>query len=256
MSFKSIVLASVAGFAMAGAAGAATIHTTFDLAASYGSPDYGNQGNSFTETESGLTAEFSGNSFSSVTIDETTNLITSADVEKGEIHRWSSGAGVINSASDNSHTVDGSGWKDYIEISFSQDVMITEVNFSYFTAAKVQKSCSWHWGWTCNNTHVDDDDFRWMYDASGDGALGAGDWISANENANPFTSFGSVTTSVFGFGAFEWNDDWKLKSVSVKFDEVGDNQPQPVPLPAGGALLLGAIGGFAALRRRKSVGKT
>ncbi|WP_339109219.1 VPLPA-CTERM sorting domain-containing protein [Thioclava sp. GXIMD4216] len=32
----------------------------------------------------------------------------------------------------------------------------------------------------------------------------------------------------------------------------GDEQVSPVPLPAGGILLLGALGGFAALRRRKS----
>ncbi|MEM8654761.1 MAG: VPLPA-CTERM sorting domain-containing protein [Pseudomonadota bacterium] len=253
LNLKNITFAGVMGVGIASMSSAATIQATFDLAASPGSSAYGNQGNSFTLIESGLSAEFKGNSFSSVGIDQSRNMITSATVRNGNIHRWRSGAGVVNSRSDNSHTVDGSGWKDYVEIAFSQDVMLSEVKFSYFSATQVERTCSWYWSWaTCDNTRVDDDDFRWMYDSSEDGKLGVGDWISANENANPFRDFDSVTASVFGFGAFEWNDDWKLKKVTVTFDDSIGNEPPAVPLPAGGALLVGAIGGLAMLRRRKA----
>ncbi len=253
MSVKLTTCSFVALFSVAGLASASTTTTTFDLTVPWGSSGYGNQGNSFTLAQGDLSATFAGNSFSSIGVNDATNQITSATIQSGNIYRWGSGAGVVNSSSDNSHTVDGSGWKDYIEISFSQIVTMHEVKFSYFDAYDVEYSCRWTWhGKVCSSSIVDDDDFRWMYDSSEDGAIGVGDYISANQDANPFQDFGGVSSSVFGFGAFEGNDDWKLKKITIKYDDLppGGGGTPVVPLPAGGLLLLGGLAAFAGMRRR------
>lgn len=59
-----------------------------------------------------------------------------------------------------------------------------------------------------------------------------------------FDSLKVVDTSPNGFGI---RDGFDIDSISVAA------LPAPVPLPAGGLLLLGALGGVAALRRRKAV---
>ena len=249
--FRRILIASTALVAAASAASAATTTTTFDLTAPWGSPDYGSNGTSFTLSDGTLDATFSGNYFKSIGIDQSRNVITSSDVRDADIGRWSRGAGIDHGRRDG-HSVDGHRGDDFIQVNFSQDVMMHEVEFSYFDAYDHVKTCHWTWfGKWCSTHVVDDDDFRWMYDLSGDGDIGTGDWISANENANPFTAFGSVINDVFAFGAFEKNDDWKLKNLTVKYDLPPSQNPDPVPLPAGGLLVVSAFAAFAAVRRRQ-----
>lgn len=232
-------LAVAAGVTMASAASAATVHTTFDLTATQGSAEYGDQGNAFSLTQGGLTATFSAHAFKKTADGKSesisNNILTADLIRDGIIGRWETGVGTKTHMWD-SHQVDGGGQTDYVQISFSQSIMITEVAFSYFH----------------EDTTVDKDDFRWMYDLSGDGAIGTGDWVSDNVSAQTFSGFGAVSSDVYGFGAFDANDFWKLKSISVKFDVPGNNPP-PVPLPAGGALLIGALAAFAGLRRTKAV---
>lgn len=57
---------------------------------------------------------------------------------------------------------------------------------------------------------------------------------------NPYPLAGLFGTSI-SFGADALDDDFKIKSITVA----------PVPLPAGGLLLLAGLGGFTTLRRRK-----
>lgn len=242
----STSMAAAAFVLCAGMASASTV-VTFDLRADRHTPEYGYQGNAFSLTEGDLTAEFSARYFNPVHMSD--NIITGGTVGEGTIGRWEGGAGVKNAYTDNSHMVDGSGYKDFIQIGFSRDVIMHEVKFSYFDAYDKEKSCSLSWTYPyiqCDYVVVDDDDFRWMYDSNYDDEIGVGDWISSNIDQNPFSAFGGVSSNLFGFGAFEHNDDWKLKKVTVKYHETN-----VVPLPAAGWLLLAGIGGLAAYGRRK-----
>lgn len=73
--------------------------------------------------------------------------------------------------------------------------------------------------------------------------------FSGNNTIYPFltgvsTGGGSWTTAVLQLGV-----DWNVGFQSVSYNSA---QVSSVPLPAGGLLLLGALGGLASLRRRKS----
>ena len=85
---------------------------------------------------------------------------------------------------------------------------------------------------------------------------------SNNDNTGPlsnfFVSFLPTPTATFGqsvllfFDDAGGGDDDNHDDLIVRLDIVGDGRIAPIPLPAGGLLLIGALGGLAALRRRKS----
>lgn len=54
------------------------------------------------------------------------------------------------------------------------------------------------------------------------------------------------------FGQSSWTSGWQGAGADLAFSITLDENMSPVPLPAGGLLLIGAIGGLAALRRRKT----
>lgn len=220
--------------------------------------NYNQLGESFPLTDEGVTATFTARSFTDVGFGG--NEITFADLATSPPHigRYPYGAGVVNAESDGSHTVDGTGWKDFIEVSLSKDVILSSISFGYYDTS---------------------DDFRWMYDSNEDGVIGVGDFISDAFSVaanNPFSDFGGIKTSLFAVGAFndtqtcqkeeyEWyrsNGRWKKRKViteyecnkadSWKLKTVNAMEPEVVPLPAAGLLLIGALGGFAALRRTKA----
>ncbi|PTW50116.1 putative secreted protein [Rhodovulum kholense] len=108
--------------------------------------------------------------------------------------------------------IDGAVFNDLLTLSFGQTVDFTEVAFSY---------------WDSNDS----------FDLFIDGVL-----VTPEERTGdtPYPLSGLTGTSI-SFGADSVFDQFKLASITVA----------PVPLPAAGLMLLGGLGGLAAVGRRK-----
>ena len=234
--------AAIAAFAVvttaATAASAATV--TFDLNGN-DSTNFNKLDSSFDITEGGLTATFDGKAFRSLDVNgesvgqlgySENGTITDADIRDGHIGRYYGGVGIVNSAGDGSHTVDGRGWDDFVQISFGQDILVDSISFGFFDKS---------------------DRFRVIADKNNDDEIGVGDFLSNTvdipgngtfTDASLTNFFGSTNT--FAIGAFGYHDSWKLQSITVSYTEMA-----AVPLPASGLLLLAGFGGLAAMRRRQ-----
>lgn len=70
------------------------------------------------------------------TVDGVTVTVTGWAIDRsniindGKLGIWSSGIGVKNSRLDNSHTVDNSGWSDFLVFEFSHSVVLDEVTLN------------------------------------------------------------------------------------------------------------------------------
>lgn len=67
-----------------------------------------------------------------------------------------------------------------------------------------------------------------------------------------FSEFADIIVKTIRFvpGVGKDNNNGDFSLAAIKYRDVG-GEPAPVPLPAGGVLLLGGLGGLALLRRRK-----
>ncbi len=75
--------------------------------------------------------------------------------------------------------------------------------------------------------------------------------VGLNDLTNPPLGGSATFVSIAGF-TFD-KVEFYSGAVSFEFANITTTAPAPVPLPAGGLLLVGALGGLAALRRRKVV---
>ncbi|WP_299962296.1 VPLPA-CTERM sorting domain-containing protein [uncultured Roseobacter sp.] len=131
------------------------------------------------------------------------------------------------------HQVDGggSGASDEMAIfTFSETVTLRSVGFSFIGSN-------------------DEFDFR-MYDPLGQFFASQEPGVGTGPNNEVVYSFSQIWTgSIFGIGAQDKNDEFKIKSLTFDFDEPDDN-PSPVPLPAAAWMLLAGVGGLGAMKRR------
>ena len=167
----------------------------------------------------------------------------------GKIETW--GHHGLGAPTDSHHQVDSKGIPETINLDFSHDVKITKITFNYV-----------HW-W---------DDFE-LSDSNG--SIGVFDVMSSTVVATGHDShfgIGAVGYEVFEtYSAlhnysskacyklsYRYDQNWRkvykekcysaFKITSVMFEK--DRTPV-IPLPASSLLLLGGLGGIAALRRRK-----
>ncbi len=131
---------------------------------------------------------------------------------------WDNGIGIQKRGSSDSHQVDGKYSNEFLKLTFDKVVELKSLAFSYFTDNDKFKLYTW----TGSN---------WNYEGYGAGS-------------STYQLSGGYTSSMFLIGATGDHDAWKFKGVGV-------GHPNVVPLPAAGWLLLGGLGGLAAMKRRK-----
>jgi PEP-CTERM motif len=80
---------------------------------------YSSSGAAVAFTSNGITATVTGWSVNSRGV-----------ISPGQLGVWSSGIGVRNSSTDNSHTIDNSGWTDFLLLRFAAPVRLEDARFN------------------------------------------------------------------------------------------------------------------------------
>ena len=164
-------------------------------------------------------------------------------------------AGNSNSCKDKDHRIDGNGTNDLAMFVFEKAMQVTSISFSYFDSVFVpakyeyqKTSCKISvWGnckvWNYAYVLVTPaNSIKDMFD------LFLGTEHALTDVVNKTVSFADLPSVLsFGIGASGKHDAFKITGLTAEHIA----PPSPVPLPAGGLLLLTAMGGIAALKRRR-----
>jgi len=211
-------------------------------------------GNSLTIDQGDLTGTFTGYYADSPAYTGST-LSGGAVNEAHEVERFYNGLGVCNVGpcytADPLHTVDGTSEngarRDFVEMGFSSGGSEVEVTLTSLVFGWVG---DFQYGYNGTNGAFDI-----VLDVLGVDGIGLGDILAFSGDATDgdvqpgwstyaYDLLGEgLFDSVFGVMAGE-NGSWKLKSVVV------DYTVPLIPLPAAIWLMLGGLGGLAAMRRR------
>ncbi len=218
------VAASFATLTLAGTASAATVN----LYRSSGYVESPTLSGTFDGVGVTLTAAtWTLDSFNSTTDTGTGTIDPLGPSDQAEFSYSTGGLGIINSSGDNSHEIEGNGWKDIAIFEFDHKVTLDWMKFNYV-------------------------------DSNDDVAVFVGDSLAGLTDFSLYNILGSAPTGearvdldlmgqVFAFGAKHTFDNFKLKQFS--FSKVTD----PVPLPGGLALMATAVAAAGFVRSRKPV---
>ena len=233
---------------------------TFDLQVPAVGGDAGTlSGNTLIIQQGDLTGNFQGRFLTDAAYTSTT-LTAGSSFDANSVTRFYNGLGVCNDGpcygSDPLHTVDGHSGDgsitDFVEMSFEAGGNAVEVTLSGLLL-----------GWVGDFSEGGADGYSGtngtyevLLDVAGLSGIDIGDFLGASGTAVVDPSLPGYGTSIVEFLGLDLFDDifgikagiegsWKLRSVVV------DYSVPEVPLPAAAWLLLGGIGGLAALRRSK-----
>lgn len=242
MNSTLLTRAFATAFAMSAFVGAAPAAiVTFDLTGT-DVASYDSLSSSVTLRDRGLRMTVNAKRFAGLEVDAS-NTITNGGVRNSRVGLFEKGAGSLSHLNDAESVVDGNHvngvFTDFLQLRFRDgrrrgaDVTITSLTFDRIA----------------EGGRIANAEFFIVGDTSGNGKLRVGDQVSqilqaATDPVQPGPedlNFGNV----FGIGATV-GASWVLSSVSV------DYPPALVPLPAGGLLLMTALGGLGIARRKKN----
>jgi hypothetical protein len=153
---------------------------------------------------------------------------------EGKVGRWQDGLGIVDGQRGDQHYVDGSGRNDVLSFYFSVPVKILSLTFSY------------------NDSN---DNFAFFFDDDKNGNL-TNDLVWKNRDIPGSSFYGTYTFAafspvtyigrLFGVGAFDDNDEFKLASISV-----ATIPTSAVPVPGALPLLLSGLAAFGWFGRRR-----
>lgn len=187
---------------------------------------------------------------------------SSGKIVGGQLGLWSGGLGIQNSSGDNSHTVDNSGWKDFLLLSFSNYVQLGNATFT--TNYKYNNG-------TCCLSDTDatigaayNYGVAWNADLSGligqnVSALSSMGLLASDSSSTNFTQTRNINTANRGgtlwlVGASFANPDslkdgFKFKSATY---QLAIAPPPPVPEPSVWITMILGFGMLGGLMRRRN----
>ncbi len=171
---------------------------------------------SYTFTNAGTTLKIKAHNYNS-------HKEIYRDIRVGRWTGWGLGAGYRG---DSNHRVDGRGRDEVLSFAFDRSVTLENIEFGAYYA----------------NSKFD-------YFADNGGALAYDSWGHVADNV---VLSSNNTGIIFGIGASCRCSAFKVRSLTVSWDD-GSGNPAPVPLPAGGLMLLSglaAVGGARKFKRK------